>query len=54
MSVHLLSKLCTLQIDQMVSHKKKTSDQASACPWKENKEWKYQTKNMAGRIVCKF
>ena len=36
-------EVCTLhgrvfQIDQMVSHKKITSDQASACPWKENKK----------------
>ena len=30
----------------MVQHKKKISDQASACTQRENKEWKYQKKSV--------
>ena len=31
----------------------KISDQASACTQREGKEWPYQTKSVAGGLVCK-
>ena len=36
-----------------MQHKKKISDQASACTQREDKEWKYQQKSVAGGMVCK-
>ena len=37
---------------QAVQHKKAISDPASACTQREDKEWKYQKKSVAGGMVC--
>ena len=37
-----------------MQHKIQTSDQASACTQREDTEWKYQKKNVAGGLVCKL
>ena len=36
---------------QTVQHKKKISDQVSKCAQREDKEWKYQKKGVAGGMV---
>ena len=38
----------------MVQRTKKTSDQVSACSQREDREWKYQKKSVAGGLVCKL
>ena len=38
----------------MVQHKKKISDQVSAHAQREEREWKYQKKSIAGGLVSKF
>ena len=38
----------------MVQHKKKISDQVSACAQREDREWKYQKKSIAGGFVSKL
>ena len=47
----------TLQGDcskQTVQHKKKISDQASACTQRDDRKWKYQKKSVAAGLVCKL
>ena len=38
----------------MVHHKKKVSDQMSACAQREDKQWKHQKNSIAGGLVCKL
>ena len=38
----------------MVEHKKKISDQVSACAQRKDREWRYQKMSIAGRLVCKL
>ena len=37
---------------QMVQHKKKISDQVTVCAQRDNREYKYQKKIIAGGLVC--
>ena len=39
---------------QKAQHKKAISDQASACAEREDREWLYQQKSVAGGMVCKL
>ena len=39
---------------QTIQHKKKISEQASACTQREDKQLKYQKKSIAGELVCKL
>ena len=38
----------------MMQHQKKKTDQASVYTQREDSEWKYQKKSVAGVLVCKL